>query len=368
MSKKIIFVSIIVFFIILGTAFFEVIKFSPVLLQLIFNKNISLKKADHRINILLLGTGGGVHEGPNLSDTIIFLSLDPILNKVYLISIPRDLWIPSLNAKINTAYATGLTQRKDGGLVLIKQVVSKVINQPIDYALKIDFDGFIKAVDLVGGLEVKVERSFDDYQYPDEEKREDLCGHALEEATELIATQSPYLVFPCRYQHIRFEKGLQHMEGKTALIFVRSRYALGIEGTDFARSQRQQKVIRSLKEKFLSLETVLNPVKIANIYSVLAKTIDTDIQQYEFDDFIKLAQKMKNASLKSTVIEVQDNQSTKDELLINPPLDEFKGAWVLIPRVGNGNFSEIQNYVQCVLTKDACPISPRYGKTKTNSR
>ena len=107
--------------------------------------------------------------------------------------------MPDLNQKINTAYAKGEDVRKGGGLVLAKATVSKVLNQPIGYGFRIDFDGFVKAVDLVGGLDIVVDREFDDYQYPVEEKREDLCGHSLEEATEQIATQEATIVFPCRY-------------------------------------------------------------------------------------------------------------------------------------------------------------------------
>ena len=331
-------------------------KLFPVLFQLMFNKEIQLKKTDGSVNILLLGVGGGKHDGPDLTDTIMYANVNQAKNKITLVSIPRDLWIPDISEKINTAYAIGNSKQKDGGLVLAKAVVSKVINQPIDYAFVIDFSGFVKAVDLVGGLDITVDRTFDDYEYPVEEKYDDLCGHTLEEATQLIASESATVVFPCRYEHIHFDQGSAHMNGSQALKFVRSRYAIGDEGTDFARSRRQQKVISAFKDKVFSLQTILNPIKVASLYGVLSDNIHTDIPSSEFDDFIKLAQKMKGAKMYSAVIDAQDLTKGKKGLIINPPLEDFDGKWVLIPRIGNGKFSEIQHYVSCVLTSDTCPI------------
>lgn len=332
-------------------------KFYPVLFQLIFTKDIELKKADHSINILLLGLAGGTHEGPDLTDTMMFASIDSDKNRVTLVSIPRDLWVPELKAKINTAYAAGNNQEKNGGITLSKVVASKVVGQPIDYVLAIDFTGFVKAVDLVGGLDMDVVRAFDDYEYPIEEKREDICDQTLEEATLRIATEAATVVFPCRYEHVHFDKGLQHMDGAKSLIFVRSRFAIGEEGTDFARSQRQQKVLYAFKEKIFSLGTILNPIKLTSLYTILSESINTNIQQSEFDDFVKLVQKVKNAKVSSSVIELEDKKRKKPGLLINPPLEDFNGSWVLIPRKGNGDFSEIQEYVLCLRASDSCSVN-----------
>lgn len=342
---------------ILGLVVVKTAKVFPILVQLFFNKEIELKKSDGSVNILLLGVAGGKHDGPDLTDTIMYANVNPVKNKVTLVSIPRDMWVPDISEKINTAYAIGNgKQTEGGGLILTKAVVSKIINQPVDYAIVVDFAGFVKAVDLMGGLDIDVEKSFDDYEYPIEEERENLCNHTLEEATALIATQAATIVFPCRYEHIHFDKGLRHMDGTLALKFVRSRYATNEEGTDFARSRRQQKVISTFKDKVFSLQTVLNPIKVANLYSVVSDHIHTDIPTEEFDDFIKLAEKMKESKISSVVIDNEDKIQNKKGLLTNPPLKDFEGKWVLIPRLGNGKFLEIHNFVNCVLTQDSCPI------------
>lgn len=309
--------------------------------QLVFDRTIQLRGANGNIQVLLLGISGGTHQGPELTDTIIFASINPAKNKVALISLPRDLWIPELSEKINAVYAIGNQTDKQGGRKLTKKIVTEVLNQPVGYVFVIDFDGFVKAVDLIGGLDIVVDTTFDDYEYPIEEKQDDLCGRTPQQATKLIATQGASLVFPCRYQHVRFEKGNSWMDGKKALTFVRSRNAEGEEGTDFARSLRQQKVIKAFRDKLFSNTTLFRPLTIVNLFTLVSKSVRTDVVPSEFDDFLKLAEKMKGAEMQSFVID--------SGLLINPPLSEFGGRWVLLPKAKEGNFKEVQDYVSCVV-------------------
>ena len=100
----------------------------------------------------------------------------------------------------------------------------------VPYFAVMDFSGFEKAIDQVGGVDVTVDRTFTDYQYPDS-------------GTGYLPPQT-------------FTAGPQHMDGARALIFARSRHAAGVEGSDFARSQRQQKIIDAFKQKVLSMNLV----------------------------------------------------------------------------------------------------------------
>lgn len=357
--KKYIFFSLsflsLLFVILVGKTVLDFIKISPLLFELIFKKEIKLKTADHNVNILLLGIGGKNHEGANLTDTIIFASISLSQNKVTLISIPRDLWIPDLNAKVNTAYSTGEEKRRGGGLILAKAAISKIIKQPIDYGIRIDFDGFIKAVDELGGLNIEVEREFYDYEYPIEGKEDDPCGHAEEELISLATASSQLEAFPCRYTVVHFNKGLQKMDGKKTLAFARSRHAKGEEGSDFARSKRQEKIIKALKDKIFSLDTVFNPAKIISVYSIVKDSLDTDIKEGEFDDFIRLIQKLKNAKIENIILDTGDEKATRPGFLVNPQISsEYNYSWVLIPRTGNGNFTEIQKYTECMIKSGNC--------------
>jgi LCP family protein required for cell wall assembly len=343
-----------------------IINYAPVAYQVAFNKNIDLKQTqDQRVNILLLGIGGGSHDGPNLTDTIILASIDPKNKKITMITLPRDLWVPDLKAKVNEAYAAGEDQGHGKGLMLSKAAVGKILGQKIDYGFRIDFNGFIKAVDMMGGLDITVDRAFDDYAYPISGNEDDTCGHTETEIASLsaqIATGSATDLdaFPCRYEHLHFDAGLQHMDGATALKYVRSRHAIGPEGSDFARSKRQEKVISAFKDKIFSAGTLLNPIKLVSLYDTFQSSIDTDIQKNEYDDFVKLAQKMKGATTKSYVIDTGDESVGRPELLINPPIDpsQYGGAWVLVPKAGPSDYSQIQSYVKCLVENVGCPITP----------
>ena len=84
----------------------------------------SLKTSGGRVNVLLLGIAGGAHDGANLTDTIMVASYDLKNNDAYLISIPRDLWLPSFQSKANAVYQTGLSQKN--GLGLAKTVIGNI--------------------------------------------------------------------------------------------------------------------------------------------------------------------------------------------------------------------------------------------------
>lgn len=357
-KKRIFIIAAIVFLVVFGRLFFEGLKLSPVFFQFLFSREIELKKTDERMGVLILGVGGERHEGPLLTDTIIYASIDPAKKKIALLSLPRDFWVPDLKAKINTAYAYGEGKRKGGGIILSKAVVEKVLAQPVDYVVRVDFKGFVKAIDMLGGIEVDVEREFDDYEYPVAGKETDACGFEGEEFEKRATASAALEAFPCRYMHLRFEKGRQPMDGETALRFVRSRHAIGVEGTDFARSKRQEKVIEAVKTKLFSLGTFLNPFKLTSLYDIFRDSIDTDIKQSEYDDFIRLFQKIKDAQIKSIVFFFTSKDSEESALLINPPTsDEYEGQWVLIPKAGNGNFSEVQKYVECEMENEDCKIN-----------
>lgn len=352
-------IGLIVLFFIWKTA-----PFYPFLFQLFFNRGVNLKHTDSKINILLLGTGGAGHEGPNLTDTIILASVNTKNDKVTLISIPRDLWFPDINQKINFAYADGESKRTGGGLIEAEAAISKLTGQSVDYGVRIDFSGFVKAIDIVGGLDVNVENTFDDYAYPIEGKEDDSCSYLTSDIQAFLATDSAeqdiQQKFSCRYMHLHFDKGLQHMSGTQALEYVRSRHAVGLEGGDFARSKRQERIINAFKQQILSAQTLVNPAKLIGLYDVVKGSIDTDIKQDEFDDFIRLAEEMKSAKIQSAVIDIGDDKAGRPGLLVLAPISsEYDYLSTLIPRIGNGNFSEIRKYISCVVLTGNCTISPK---------
>jgi len=314
----------------------------PSLLFTFIKDSNSLKEDQGRTNILLLGTGGEGHQGSNLSDTIILASVSRKTKDVVLISIPRDLWIDDLKAKINAAYAFGEEKNKKEGIKTAESVVSKLLNLPVHYTVRIDFSGFEKTIDLLGGVDVDIEKEFTDFKYPIEGKENDLCGYKIVEVEEngvkksviQDATGSAVLQenpFSCRYEVVHFAKGLTHMDGKTALKFVRSRMGTNGEGSDFARARRQQKIITAIKNKIFTLNTLFDPKKVVSLVSTFGNSIDSDINEEEIASFLKLAQELKDVNFRTLVI----SDEGQDALLENPPLENYNGQWVLIPKGGD---------------------------------
>lgn len=334
------------------------------------DKTISLGRQDNEdFSILILGIGGGTHDGPNLTDTIIYGNVSVKDKRVDLISIPRDLWIDSARAKINAIYAFG--KQNDTGLEDIQDAVGQVVGNEIDYVLVIDFQGFINLVDHLGGIEVNVERPFDDYEYPISGKEADPCGLTEEQIADYtlqISTGSAeeLEVFPCRYKTLSFDSGLQNMDGETALAYVRSRHGTNGEGSDFARSRRQQNVIDALRRKILSLEVLLNPIKVVGAFNIIKNNISTNINTDELDDFIKLAQKLQDGAIKSYLIDEGDESQDRPGLLIAPQRNErYQYQYVLVPRAGDDNFSEIHSYVECIKKSEVCIVTENGVVTPT---
>jgi LCP family protein required for cell wall assembly len=318
------------------------------------------------INLLLLGVGGGTHDGPDLTDTIIFMHLDPAHKKIVLISLPRDLWIPDMQAKVNATYTLASNKNSGTGLAVSKSEIGTILGQHIDYGIKLDFDGFVQAVNILGGLDINVDRTFDDYEYPIDGQEDATCGLTQDQIASASAavtagTVDEGDVFPCRFKHIHFDQGETHMDGETSLEYVRSRHALGPEGSDFARSKRQEKVISAFKTKLFSAGTLLNPVKMIDLINTIQGSLETDIKQSQYTTFISLAQQMKGAKISSAVIDDGDTENDQYGLLTNPPMSADYGyQWVLVPRLGPADYSEIQQYVSCQLAGENCTVG-EYG-------
>lgn len=307
-------------------------------------------------NIAIFGIAGGSHDGPDLTDTIILANVNLKQNKVHMFSIPRDLWVDTEKDKINSIYAKA--QENNDGISALKDAMFTITNQKIDYVVVLDFEGFTKLVDHLGGITVDVAKSFQDPEYPITGKEEDPCGKPEEELEALATLSSQLEAFPCRYKTISFTQGATEMDGQTALEFVRSRHGTGGEGSDFARSRRQQLVIQAIKDKAFSLGIILNPVKLIGMYNILKENINTDIEVEKVDDFIKLAQKLQKGQINNYVIDEGNSTEERFGLLVNPPItEEYRYKWVLAPRIGAGDYSEIHDYIDCHIQDRECNVT-----------
>jgi LCP family protein required for cell wall assembly len=183
-----------------------------------------------RVNVLFIGFAGEAkHGGTHLADSLNILSIDPITDTTTLVPIPRDLWIQGLpelprGGKVNEVFAVGWQKGgEDEGGRAEAAVLSAVTGLKIDHWLAIDFIGFQKLVDAVGGVDVANPRSFK-YTW----------------SAENFAAR--------HWTGGAFRRGTIHLTGKTALSYARSRYTNVVaESSDFARSVRQQRVLDALR-------------------------------------------------------------------------------------------------------------------------
>lgn len=279
-----------------------------------------LKSSNGITSILILGKGGEGHTAPDLTDTMMVVYLNQNSKKINILSLPRDIWIPAIRAKLNSAYYWG-KQKSENNFEIVNTSVEGITNIPVSYTAVIDFSLFKDLIDSLGGIDVNVENSFVDNKFPILGKEDDLCdGDRL------------YL---CRYETISFEKGITNMDGETALKFVRSRNSEGKEGTDLAREARQQKVIEAIKEKVLSKEILLNPKKMQEIYNITNSHIETDLDRNSLLILGRLIFESKDnidfISIPESFLEVSQN------------LKKYDYQYIFIPK--SGNWIEFQEWV-----------------------
>ncbi len=275
-----------------------------------------------RVNILLLGMGGEGHDGAYLTDTMILASLKPSTKQVALISVPRDLTTPVSGwRKLNSVNAYAEKALPGSGGEATTKAFNELLQTPITYYVRIDFAGFERIINEIGGVEINVENSFDDYTYP-------------------AAGQEDNPNYYARFEHLHFDAGLQKMDGATALKYARSRHALGSEGSDFARARRQQLLLEAVKEKLLSRQTLLNPVVLTKLISEFNQDVSTNLSTWEMLRFWDLFKDVNKDQIINKVL-----SDAPDGLLVSGKGEA--GAYILTPRTGN--FAEIRSLVQNIF-------------------
>lgn len=284
-------------------------------------------EGDGRINILLLGIGGEGHDGAFLTDTIIVASIDPVQNEAALLSVPRDFWVKREDGgsgKINEVFAyareNNYAKSKDkdqatkAGATATQKVLTNVLGIPMNYYVVVDFTGFQKAVDTVGGIEINVTK--------------DLA------VTEYFMGANPY--------SLDVKEGVNQFDGKKALYYARSRHT-SARG-DFARSERQKAVIVALKEKVQSAGTYANPVKVTQLLSAFGDHVRTDMTINEVMRLYDVGKSITPEKVASIGL------ATPPNVLVEG--DSINGLSVQVPTAGLFDYTGIQSFVRNSL-KDA---------------
>lgn len=292
------------------------------------NVNPDLLKGEGqgRVNVLLLGRGGGNHDGPDLTDTMMLASIDPVNHTSTLLSLPRDLWVNVPNQgvmKLNAAWETGefkylgkiapgSTNPKaiSAGFSMVDQTVQSVLGVNIDYNVLVDFQAFQQAVDTVGGVSVNV-------------------------PTDLV---DPTMAWENNGNPVLATAGIQNFNGKQSLTYVRSRETT----SDFARAQRQRSVLLALKNKVETLGTLSNPFKLSGLFNAFGNNVQTDLSLSNANRLYSISKSISGANINS--IDLNDNSTPGATQYVTD--GNLNGQSIVLPKAGLFQYNDIQQFVR----------------------
>jgi len=240
---------------------------------------------NHRINFLVLGSDNDLkaEEKHPLTQSMIVVSVDPVHDKVNMVSIPRDFWVPIPGhgmGKIDLA-------AKYGWVPLARATVEKLFHINIDYYAWVGLNGFSSVVNDFNGITINVTHPILDDFYPNDQIPGD----------------------PYAYTRVFIPPGWRHLSGRQALQYVRSRH--GDAGADFGRSERQQQILLQLRSKADGWNLVF---KIPQLAHDLKNVVRTDLSPTKLFDLARLARHIHSSDITHFVLSAPTycQYSTKD--------------------------------------------------------
>lgn len=293
-----------------------------------------------RVNILLAGNSADDpgHNGANLTDSIMIVSIDTKDNTAFMMSIPRDLYvnIPGHGyAKINEAYPDGQDSDfsepgyPDGGMGLLEKVVSENFGLELHYYALVDYTALKQAVDAVGGIDVHIHSSDPRGLY--DPSRDWTSRH-----------YAPL---------VKLSNGEHHLSGQQALNLARARGdaygSYGFAQSDYTRTANQRMMIVALKDKATSVGVALNPIKIANLLDSFGNNVTTNFKTDEVRRLFDIAKKVPSDQIKSVGL----NDVGGKNLLRS--YATHSGQSALVPAAGINDYSDIDAYLDQLMQPPA---------------
>lgn len=264
-----------------------------------------------RTNALFLGIPGKGNSAPNLTDTLMVMSINRASKQGFLLSIPRDLAVKIPNTgfytKINALY-----QQK--GMEVVQTVLKEITGLDFDYDVVIDLQGVKKIIDQIGGINIFVEENIYDPAFPGPNNS---------------------------YQLFTLNKGQQHLNGETALKYIRTRH----EPTgDFARMSRQQKILIALKEQISSLHPIQDLDVVLNVWETLKNHFQTNLSLYNIKNLWETIKDIDFEKIEFKVLDPTTGLVVADHMI----LGGIK-AYILRPKAGLNNYTEIREYLSNLI-------------------
>ena len=281
-----------------------------------------------RVNILLVGYSADDpnHQGAQLTDSIMIVSINPKTKSGSIISIPRDLWvdIPGFGySKINAAYEYGYSEgfNQAGyfpkGMGLLEKVITQNLGVKFNYFALIDYSAIRDGVNAVGGITINVNSA------------------------------DPRGVYD-PYTNIKLPNGNVELNGQMALNLARTRGdgpgSYGIPNADFTRTQYQQKELVALKDKASKLSSIFNPLTVLHLEGAVGSNVVTNLKLGQMESLYKDVKGISNNSIKQVTL-----NDYKGQNLLENYYDYSSGQDALIPTAGMNDFSNIQAALQQML-------------------
>jgi polyisoprenyl-teichoic acid--peptidoglycan teichoic acid transferase len=300
----------------------------------LFSSTTLKGESQGRVNILLAGDSSDDpgHQGAQLTDSILLLSIDTKSHTAFLLSIPRDLWVyvPGLSSyqKINAANdVTSFSGAgyPSGGMGELEQIVQTKLGIPIDYYGLMDYSAFSDAVNAVGGVTINI-------QSPDPRGLYD------------------------PNTDIRLPNGPVTLDGKEALNLARARGdgygSYGFPDSDFDRTEHQRQIFIAVAQKAKTIGVLANPIKVTDLFNAFGNNFQTDLS---LKDVLRLLQITKGINLSN--IQSYTFSSTLSSPPVSDPIlttytDPSSGQEALIPTQGIGNYGQMEQYYQALTSNN----------------
>lgn len=313
----------------------KIFKGNP--LSMFTTKTRLAEDSNGRTNILVFGTSGysmneNAWDGAMLTDSIMVLSVDQDKDNVYMMSLPRDLYVKhtcpilgTTSGKLNETFYCAYKQNNNDEAAGAKALMSKagdILGLDIQYYIHADWTALTQAVDAVGGVDVTIEST-------------DSRG-IYDSSTKL-----------------RYKNGeVAHLDGQKALALARARNHnagdYGLSGGNYDREKNQQKILKALQEKALSAGTLANPVAVNNLIDSLGNNLITDFESSHIQTLIDIAKNMKSDKMIQLPF-VGREDGGADLIASYSEGGSYKGE---APVAGPFDYAEIQKYIAKNLSSD----------------
>jgi LCP family protein required for cell wall assembly len=290
-----------------------------------------------RVNILLAGNSSDdpLHQGADLTDSIMIISIDTKNNNAYMLSIPRDLWveIPGYgHAKINEAYVDGEDGKFNssgyfpGGMGLLQKVIQQKFDVNLNYYGLVDYNAFRDMVNAVGGIDFNVQ------------------------STDKRGLYDPSIDYTTHGPLVRLTNGVHTLNGQQALDLARARGdaygSYGFPQSDFDRTAHQRQELLALRSKASSTGVLANPVKLSSLLDAVGNNVKTNFSLSEVHRLYDITKTIPGSSIQSLSL----NDAKGKNLLTSYTTSSGQAA--LAPEAGLDDFSDIQAFIHQVTSSN----------------